>query len=105
MTEQAPLDGFVIEPSQPELDRAADIICGHDLIYRPDEETHNNFQFVQRVALRTNWEVIGEAYSIPEGLVSLSAADFPPRKINTATAAALVASRLIEIALTRPLGD
>ena len=86
MTEQAPLDGFVIEPSQPELDRAADIICGHDLIYRLDEETHNNFQFVQdvlrttigeeirrlkaerlrldrrhpnqRVALRTNWEII-----------------------------------------------
>ena len=82
------LDGFVIEPTAPEIDRAASIICGHDLIYKSlDPETAGNFHmFVQevlettvgeeirrlkaerrnldkrihnqRVALRENWEII-----------------------------------------------
>lgn len=81
------LDGFVIEPTQPEISRAADIICGCDLIHNMDHETAGNFHmFVQevlettvgeeirrlkgerlkldrrihnqRVALRENWEIV-----------------------------------------------
>lgn len=83
----AALDGFVIEPTEPEIDRAAAIICGCDLINAMDQETAGNFHmFVQevlettvgeeirrmkaerlkldrrihnqRVALRDNWEIV-----------------------------------------------
>lgn len=54
------LDGFVIDPTDPEIDRAASIICGHDLIYKSlDQETAGNFHmFVQEVLDTTVGEEI-----------------------------------------------
>lgn len=49
---QQPL-GHVIAPTQAGIGRAAQIICGHDVVQALDEERRANFEIFVREVLRT----------------------------------------------------
>jgi hypothetical protein len=86
-TEQQPLDGFVIEPSRPEIGRAADIICGHDLIQGLDQETAGNFHMFVYEVLDTT---VGAEIRRLERAIEILQADAAPLEASFNNAADLL---------------